>query len=201
MPAATRPSCRPRASDSTCAFHPPSRCCCNYSEPQLATQGRLTLQGRAFDVQGKAWLDHEWSEAYLHPDAAGWDWIGMNLDDGGALMAFRIRRRDGSAQWFGGSLRSADGTLRVFGPDELRFDAESTWTSPRTRAAYPTRWRIQTPAGVFRVQALLDDQELDSRGSTGAVYWEGLSDLQDASGRRVGRGYLEMTGYAQALRL
>jgi predicted secreted hydrolase len=172
-----------------------------YSEPQLATQGRLTLQGRAFDVQGKAWLDHEWSEAYLHPDAAGWDWIGMNLDDGGALMAFRIRRRDGSAQWFGGSLRSADGTLRVFGPDELRFDAESTWTSPRTRAAYPTRWRIQTPAGVFRVQALLDDQELDSRGSTGAVYWEGLSDLQDASGRRVGRGYLEMTGYAQALRL
>lgn len=172
-----------------------------YSEPQLATQGRLTLQGRAFDVQGKAWLDHEWSEAYLHPDAAGWDWIGMNLDDGGALMAFRIRRRDGSAQWFGGSLRSADGTLRVFGPDELRFDAESTWTSPRTRAAYPTRWRIQTPAGVFRVQALLDEQELDSRGSTGAVYWEGLSDLQDASGRRVGRGYLEMTGYAQALRL
>ncbi|MBT2299385.1 carotenoid 1,2-hydratase [Variovorax paradoxus] len=172
-----------------------------YSEPQLAAQGRLTLQGRGFDVQGKAWLDHEWSEAYLHPDAAGWDWIGMNLDDGGALMAFRIRRRDGSALWFGGSLRSADGTLRVFGSDELRFDPESTWTSPRTRAAYPIRWRIQTPAGAFRVQALLDDQELDSRGSTGAVYWEGLSDLQDASGRRVGRGYLEMTGYAQALRM
>ncbi|CAN7354956.1 carotenoid 1,2-hydratase [Variovorax sp. LjRoot290] len=172
-----------------------------YSEPQLATQGRLTLQGRGFDVQGKAWLDHEWSEAYLHPDAAGWDWIGMNLDDGGALMAFRIRRRDGTALWFGGSLRSADGTLRVFGHDELRFDAESTWTSPRTRAAYPTRWRIQAPAGVFRVQALLDDQELDSRGSTGAVYWEGLSDLQDDGGRRVGRGYLEMTGYAQALRM
>ena len=172
-----------------------------YSEPQLATQGRLTLQGKRFDVQGKAWLDHEWSEAYLHPDAAGWDWIGMNLDDGGALMAFRIRRRDGMALWFGGSLRSADGTLRVFAHDELRFDAEGSWTSPRTRAAYPTRWRIHTPAGVFRVQALLDDQELDSSGSTGAVYWEGLSDLQDDGGRRIGRGYLEMTGYAQALRL
>jgi predicted secreted hydrolase len=172
-----------------------------YSEPQLAAQGRLTLQGRGFDVQGKAWLDHEWSEAYLHPDAAGWDWIGMNLDDGGALMAFRIRRRDGTALWFGGTLRSADGSLRVFGPDELRFDAERSWTSPRTRAAYPIRWRIQTPVGAFRVQALLDDQELDSRGSTGAVYWEGLSELQDDSGRRVGRGYLEMTGYAQALRM
>jgi predicted secreted hydrolase len=48
---------------------------------------------------------------------------------------------------------------------------------------------------------LLDDQELDSRTSTGSIYWEGLSDLLDAQGRRVGRGYLEMTGYAAALKL
>ena len=61
--------------------------------------------------------------------------------------------------------------------------------------------RIDTPAGRFTVRALLDDQELDSRGSTGAVYWEGLSELLDDQGRRVGRGYLEMTGYAARLRL
>ena len=172
-----------------------------YSEAQLATQGRLSLQGRGFEVQGRAWLDHEWSEAYLHPDASGWDWIGMNLDDGAALMAFRIRRRDGSALWFGGALRSADGRQRVFGADEVRFEGARPWTSPRTRAVYPLRWRIATPSGDFTVQALLDDQELDSRGSTGGVYWEGLSDLLDDSGRRIGRGYLEMTGYAQPLRM
>jgi len=171
-----------------------------YSEPQLATQGRLTLQGRSFDVQGTAWLDHEWSDAYLHPDAAGWDWIGMNLFDGSALMAFRIRRRDGSALWAGGSMRGPDGRLRVFGPGDLRFEAEGRWVSPRTRADYPIRWRIQTPSGTFSVHPLLDDQELDSRGSTGAVYWEGLSELRDSQGRAVGRGYLELTGYAQALK-
>ena len=172
-----------------------------FSEPQLAAKGSLSLQGRHFDVQGTAWLDREWSDAYLDPDAAGWDWIGMNLFDGSALMAFRIRGRDGSAIWAGGSLRTADGHQRVFGPDELHFDAEGTWTSPRTRAVYPTRWRIRTPAGTFAVRALLDDQELDSQGSTGTVYWEGLSDLLDASGKPVGRGYLELTGYAQPLRL
>ncbi|RZL88772.1 MAG: carotenoid 1,2-hydratase [Variovorax sp.] len=172
-----------------------------YSEPQLATSGRLTLQGRAFDVEGTAWLDHEWSEAYMHPEAAGWDWIGMNLFDSSALMAFRMRRRDGSALWHGGSLRGADGTLRVFGSDDLHFEAEGTWTSPRTRAVYPTRWRIRTPAGEFAVRALLDDQELDSQGSTGTVYWEGLSELLDAGGKPVGRGYLELTGYAKALRM
>jgi predicted secreted hydrolase len=172
-----------------------------YSEPQLRTQGRLTLKGQAFDIGGTAWLDHEWSEALMHPEAVGWDWIGMNLDDGSALTAFRLRRRDGSALWAGGSFRTRDGALRVFNSDEVRFESTTTWTSPRTRAKYPTQWRVQTPSGSFEVRALLDDQELDSRGSTGGVYWEGLSDLVDAQGRRVGRGYLEMTGYAAPLRL
>ena len=173
-----------------------------YSEPQLKTQGNLVLHGRRFDVSaGTAWLDHEWSEAYMHPEAAGWDWIGMNLDDGSALMAFRMRHRDGTALWAGGSMRTRDGPLRTFKPDEVRFESQAAWTSPRTRASYPTRWRVQTPAGDFQVRALLDDQELDSRGSTGAVYWEGLSELLDAQGRRLGRGYLEMTGYAAPLRM
>ncbi|MDB5827004.1 MAG: hydrolase, partial [Variovorax sp.] len=172
-----------------------------YSEPQLAAQGRLTLQGRAFDVTGTAWLDHEASEALLHPDAVGWDWIGMNLDDGTALTAFHLRRRDGGALWAGGSMRPKGGAVRAFSENEVRFDAESTWTSSRTKAIYPTRWRVQTPGGTFTVRALLDDQELDGSGATGGVYWEGLSELLDAQGRRVGRGYLEMTGYASPLRL
>ena len=60
---------------------------------------------------------------------------------------------------------------------------------------------VQTPADFFTVKAVIDNQELDSRQSTGAIYWEGLSDLIDSNGRRVGRGYLEMTGYAQPLRM
>ncbi|MGJ7486392.1 lipocalin-like domain-containing protein [Variovorax sp. LT2P21] len=172
-----------------------------YSEPQLAARGRLTVQGQGFDVEGTAWLDHEWSEALMHPEAVGWDWIGMNLDDGSALTAFHLRRADGSALWGGGSWRPRGGAARSFGADTVHFDAGRRWASPRTRAAYPVQWRIDTPAGRFTVRALLDDQELDSRGSTGAVYWEGLSELLDDQARRVGRGYLEMTGYAARLRL
>ena len=76
-----------------------------------------------------------------------------------------------------------------------------TWISAASSARYPVEWAVATPVGRFGVRALLDDQELDSRGSTGGVYWEGLSELLDAQGRRVGRGYLEMTGYAAPLRL
>lgn len=174
-----------------------------YSQPQLRTTGTLAVQGRRFAVQGRAWLDHEWSQALLHPQAVGWDWIGINLADGGALTAFQLRRADGSALWHGGSWRGAgDGAAaRRFGPDTVRFEALAHWTSPATGTRYPVRWRIHTPVGEFTVQALLDAQELDSRGSTGAVYWEGLSRLLDAAGRELGHGYLELTGYHAPLRL
>ncbi len=172
-----------------------------YSEPQLAVDGTLTLDARALPVRGKAWLDHEWSDSLLDAQAVGWDWIGMNLDDGGALTAFRLRRADGSALWAGGSVRAAGQPVRNFAADDVRFAPGRRWTSPASRAAYPVEWRLDTPAGQFGVKALLDNQELDSRASTGAIYWEGLSELLDASGRRVGLGYLEMTGYASALRL
>jgi predicted secreted hydrolase len=173
-----------------------------YSEPQLAVSGRLTLDGHALPVTGRAWLDHEWSDTLLDPQAVGWDWTGMNLDDGSALTAFRLRRADGSALWAGGSLRAAgSAVVRVFGPDEVRFVPGRAWTSAASRATYPVEWQLETPAGRHRIVALLDNQELDSRGSTGSVYWEGLSDLRDERGQRVGRGYLEMTGYAGKMSL
>jgi predicted secreted hydrolase len=183
-----------------------------YSQPQLDVRGTIALADRRIAIgpagatgspASRAWLDHEWSEALMHPEAVGWDWIGMNLHGGGALTAFRLRRRDGSTLWASGSFRAdADAALQVFEQVEaMAFTPLRHWTSPRTGTRYPVAWRIDTPAGRFEVDALVDDQELDSRGSTGAIYWEGLSTLRDASGQGVGRGYLELTGYAGALRL
>jgi len=172
-----------------------------YSQPQLAVRGSVALQARRFEVTGKAWLDHEWSQALLHPQAVGWDWIGMNLDDGSALTAFRLRRQDGSALWDGGSFRSPRTGLQNFGAGQVVFSAQRRWTSPLSQASYPVEWTVRTPAGPYTVKAVIENQELDSRASTGAIYWEGLSDLFDGRGNRVGRGYLEMTGYAQPLKV
>jgi predicted secreted hydrolase len=171
------------------------------SEPQLAVAGTLTVQGRQTQAEGRAWMDHEWSEEYLAPGAVGWDWIGFNLFDGSALTAFTLRRADGSALWAGGSFRAAGAASRSFSAEEVRFTAGRRWRSPGSGASYPVHWQVDTPAGRFEVRALMDAQELDSRASTGTIYWEGLSELLDAQGRRVGLGYLELTGYAAALRM
>ena len=173
-----------------------------YSQPQLALRGTLRLDGRVQNVRGRAWLDHEWSDAPLDPQAVGWDWIGINLESGAALTAFRVRRADGSALYAGGSWRDPGATrARSFESSEVVFRPGRSWASAATRAVYPVEWEVATPAGRHRVRALLDAQELDSRQSTGAVYWEGLSELLDERGTRIGLGYLEMTGYAAALRL
>ena len=172
-----------------------------YSEPQLAVSGEIRLQRQTLAVQGKAWMDHEWSDEVLHPDAQGWDWIGMNLDDGSALTAFRLRDRQGAALWDGGSFRSPQAGLYTFSRGEAVFSAQRRWKSPLSQASYPVEWMVRTPADFYTVRAVIDDQELDSRASTGAIYWEGLAHLFDSNGKRVGQGYLEMTGYAQRLRL
>jgi predicted secreted hydrolase len=172
-----------------------------YSQAQLDVSATLARDGTRRPLRGRAWLDHEWSDAPLPADAVGWDWIGINLDDGSALTAFRLRKPDGSALWAGGSLRARGGGVRAFGPDELHFEPLAWWASTATRVRYPVAWRITTPSGTFEVHAVVPAQELDARASTGNVYWEGLAECRAAGGARLGLGYLELTGYEAPLRL
>lgn len=171
-----------------------------YSLPQLRVRGSVTRRGQAQTVTGEAWLDHEWSSEYLDAQAVGWDWTGINLADGGALMLFRIRDASGRARWAGGTLRNAAGGIHVFKPDEIEFVPGKRWRSPRTGTEYPVEWTVRAGALLFHLKPLLDDQENDARLSTGAVYWEGaVTALQNGVVR--GRGYLELTGYGEPLKL
>ena len=93
-----------------------------YSEPQLRVSGTLRMGvAAAVAVTGTAWLDHEWSSTVMAPEARGWDWTGINLADGGALMAFRMRDKGGGVLWAGGAHRDAKGDVRSFSPDSIRF--------------------------------------------------------------------------------
>jgi predicted secreted hydrolase len=171
-----------------------------YSQPQLAVRGAIRRGDRRDTVTGTGWLDHEWSSALLDAEAVGWDWIGLNLDDGGALMLFRIRDKAGRTRWAGGSWRDRSGQRREFSATEVEFIPGRRWRSPRTGVTYPVTFQIRAPGFDLELQPLLDDQESDTRSSTGAIYWEGaVTALRD--GRRLGRGYLELTGYGEVLRL
>ncbi len=171
-----------------------------YSRPQLEVSGTIDLGARATKVRGIAWLDHEWSSRYLAAGAIGWDWTGINLDDGAALMAFRIRDRGGGTLWAGATRRDAAGSVRTYAPQEVRFMPRRRWRSPRTGIEYPIAMRLDVGDTETDLEPLMPDQELDARASVGTVYWEGAVRAA-IGGREAGRGYLELTGYGEPLRL
>ena len=119
--------------------------------------------------------------ALLELEAAGWDWCGINMDDGSALMAFRMRGKDGKT---------------VFAPAGVSFEPTRTWKSPRSGASYPVAMKVND----LELQPLMDDQEVDARASVGTIYWEGAVRAL-RNGKQVGRGYLELTGYWRAMKL
>ena len=168
-----------------------------YSEPHLRVSGRVSSQGETLDVTGVAWLDHEWSSELLAEDAMGWDWLGANLDGGGALMAFRIRGKDGAPLWAGATYRAPGGTTASFGPDQVAFNPRRTWKSTRTGGGYPVAMEVTVGPMKWTLEPLMEDQELDARSSTGTIYWEGAVRV---SGAGTGRGYLELTGYPGKVR-
>lgn len=171
-----------------------------YSLPHMRVAGTIARNGAADRVSGDAWFDHEWSSEYLDGQAVGWDWIGINLDDGAALMAFRIRGLQGEARWAGGTLRSSDGTVQILTPADVAFTSGRSWRSPRTGTVYPVQWHVRAGSRELDLAPLLDDQENDTRLSTGAIYWEGAVRAYEQR-RPVGHGYLELTGYGERLRL
>lgn len=189
-----------------------------YSEPQLVVTGSITRAGMTQTVRGTAWLDHEWSTTALDDNATGWDWTGINLADGGALMAFQVRGKSGEKLWAHATMRDAGGGLTQFAANEVLFRPRRSWRSARTGASYPVAMSLQTGDLLWQLDPLQDDQELDSRLSTGAVYWEGAVTVRrsvatpPASGSAsvapnntpavpAGHGYLELTGYFKPLKL
>jgi predicted secreted hydrolase len=171
-----------------------------YSIPQLTVNGTVARGGRSEAVTGIAWLDHEWSSSYVPQGAAGWDWIGINFNDGGALMAFRMRASNGQTLWAGGTWREPGGGTHPLPAADIAFTPLRRWRSPRTGTAYPVALRIDAGPLSLQLRPLMDDQENDVRATAGTIYWEGaVRALRD--GKPIGEGYLELTGYWRPLDL
>lgn len=175
-----------------------------YSLTRLATKGTLSYRGRTYAVQGKSWMDHEFSSSQLAPYQTGWDWFSLQLDDGQELMLYVLRHQDGTLDPFSsGTLVDPKGQGRHLTLADFAVQPLSTWKSTQSGAVYPAAWKISLPLQGYEleIQPTLANQELITAKSTRITYWEGsvlVSGTQN--GRSVtGQGYAELTGYAGGL--
>jgi predicted secreted hydrolase len=177
-----------------------------YSFTRLVTTGSLTIDGEQFEVTGLTWMDHEFGSAELGTDQVGWDWFSIQLEDDTELMLYRMRRKDGSSDLASsGTAVSPDGRTRHLEVTDFQIESTATWASPESKATYPSRWKLTFPSLglVLDVTPLLADQELRTSRSTKVSYWEGAVAVTGTKqGKPVkGQGYVELTGYAERLKM
>jgi predicted secreted hydrolase len=171
-----------------------------YSIPRMPVSGRIATPDGAWQVEGAAWFDREWSSSALAPDQIGWDWFALQLSDGRDLMIYRLRTRDGGTDpHSAGTLVEADGRSRSLIARDFLLDELDHWSSPRGEARYPSRWRVRVPSAAIDVEITpeLADQELD----LAFRYWEGASRVAgvSADAEVTGQGHVELTGYGPRL--
>jgi predicted secreted hydrolase len=163
------------------------------SFPLLTADG--TINGAA--VTGTAWMDHEWFSNLLEDSTEGWDWFSAQFENHTELMLFQLR---GNQPYSAGTYIDAAGRAVHLKRSDFAVQPLDYWTSPKTGARYPVRWRVSVPSLKIAVEcaAAIPDQELVSKDKYTPTYWEGSVRY---SGSVSGVGYIELTGYAGRVRL
>ncbi len=168
--------------------------------PRLKASGAVKVGAEMLEVTGEAWMDHEFSSSQLDEGQVGWDWAALQLHDGTEVMVYRMRREDGSTDAASKLVTIAhDGAQKALGHDDFSWKEITRWKSPRLGAEYPIQVQITFGQVTYQLRPLAQDQE-QGGDITGLPYWEGACDVLDASGKVVGRAFLELAGYAGDLR-
>jgi predicted secreted hydrolase len=172
-----------------------------YSRTAMTASGTLLVDGEELSVRGNAWFDHQWGD-FISVGGGGWDWFAVNLDDGTDLTLSLVRDVDGSYPLIYGTVVAPDGGVTSLRRDDFTVAVTARWTSPATSADYPAGWTIEIPGDqlTIRLRPTVAAQELDTRATTGVVYWEGsqLVEATRAGSPLGGEAYVELTGYATA---
>jgi predicted secreted hydrolase len=172
-----------------------------YSLTRLKTTGVITVGGETFSVSGESWMDKEFSSSLLSDDQVGWDWFSLQLRDGRDLMLFTLRGRQNQRDFSWATLISENGDPSYLGDQDWELTPVDWWRSP-SGAQYPVRWNLSAArVGSFQIVPAFSDQENRSQLIPGLNYWEGAVDVIGSEGVVRGRGYVELTGYAEGGRL
>lgn len=166
-----------------------------YSFTRLATTGLIHYQDQDLQVTGSSWLDREWSTSALGKDQAGWDWFSLQFNDGQELMFYQLRKTSGAADQAHsqGKWVAADASTQNLSLKDLQLKPIDYWQA-ENGTQYPIAWELHYPAiqGHWRIEAVVEDQLMVTR----VLYWEGAVRVKElGSGKVVGRGYLELSGY------
>jgi predicted secreted hydrolase len=175
-----------------------------YSVTRNQVSGELSAPGMTENLSGEGWFDHQWGRNYSLIQGSGWDWFGLQLDDGPDLLISRLHPADSAAPASPiAKLISKDSGITT--TENVTLKPLSYWKSLYTGVKYPVEWQITLPDFTMdlHVVPLLRHQEIPIIGPLNAI-WEGACTLTGESrspqGIRFpihGKGFVELVGYAR----
>jgi predicted secreted hydrolase len=177
---------------------------CYYSFTRLKAQGEIKIGSKKYEVDGLAWMDHEFSTNPLESDLVGWDWFSIQLDNQTELMAYFLRKKDGtfSEATSATFVTMSEDSIHVAKKD-IDLKTVNTWKSEQTGGIYPSQWNLKIPKLKLElvIKAAVADQEMLTPETTRVTYWEGSVFVEGfQNGQPVsGKGYAELTGYVEPL--
>lgn len=168
----------------------------HFSFTRMSVTGQSVEDGMLETFTGTAWMDREFGSW----EQGNWDWFSIQFNDETELMVYQFQDPTGAFNGQStGTFVARDGTCTYLTPNDFEIEAAGEWTSPRTKATYPAGWQLRVPRlGIdLRIDPLIADQELDTRGSTMVVYWEGACKVTGTKATLPadGRAYVELVGY------
>ena len=171
-----------------------------FSFTRMEAEGDITWHGETEHCTGAAWMDREFGTWRTTEKQKGWDWFSLQLSTGAELMVYHIRDARGQPSEFSsGTFVDAEGRATHLTRTDFMLQPTAYWKSPHTGAAYPSGWRLRVARfGIdVEVKPMMQDQELDTRGTTMIVYWEGSCTVKGRhhEAQTEGRAYVELVGY------
>ncbi len=171
-----------------------------FSYTRMEMEGDLIWNGTTEHFTGSAWMDREFGTWTPTENQKGWDWFSIQLDNNCELMCYQLRNSEGTASGFSsGTFVNEHGEFEHLTHEDFSIEPVGFWKSPRTNATYPSGWRVKVPKMNLdlAVAPVMEDQELDTRGTTMIIYWEGACEVEGKAGEASvkGRAYVEMVGY------
>ncbi len=171
-----------------------------FAYTRMSLEADLKLNGTVEHFTGSAWMDREFGTWTPTENQKGWDWFSIQLDNGCELMCYQLRNSEGkTSPYSSGTFVDENGMATKLGSPDFEIKPIGVWTSPRSQAEYPSVWRISVPSFYLdlRIVPVVEDQELDTRGSTMIIYWEGACDVTGTAGESAvtGQAYVELVGY------
>jgi len=146
----------------------------HFSFTRMDMAGQICESDTLETFTGSAWMDREFG-SWEH---GVWDWFSIQFDDETELMLYQFKTKTGELSVRVSTLRLLTKSLRPL-PDKFHGMAD------------------QEQKYRQRLMPLIDDQELDTRGTTMIVYWEGACDVKGFKNKAAagGRAYVELVGY------